>query len=72
MILTVTLNPALDRVVNVASFRPGKVNLIEKERIRIAGGKGINVSRVVKTLGERALATGRLLCLLIQVPFVAP
>lgn len=58
MILTVTLNPALDRVVNVASFRPGKVNLIEKERIRIAGGKGINVSRVVKTLGERTLATG--------------
>jgi len=58
MILTVTLNPALDRVVNVASFRPGKVNLIGKERIRIAGGKGINVSRVVKTLGERTLATG--------------
>lgn len=58
MILTVTLNPALDRVVNVASFRSGKVNLIGKERIRIAGGKGINVSRVVKTLGERTLATG--------------
>ncbi len=58
MILTVTLNPALDRVVNVADFRPGKVNLIGKERARIAGGKGINVSRVVKALGERTLVTG--------------
>lgn len=58
MILTVTLNPALDRVVNVASFRLGKVNLIGKERVRIAGGKGINVSRIVKALGERTLATG--------------
>lgn len=58
MILTVTLNPALDRVVNVASFQSGKVNLIGKERVRIAGGKGINVSRVVKALGERTLATG--------------
>lgn len=58
MILTVTLNPVLDRVVEIAGFRAGKVNLVGKERIRIAGGKGINVSRVVKVLGEKTLATG--------------
>ncbi len=58
MILTVTLNPVLDRVVEVPDFRVGKVNRVEKERIRVAGGKGINVSRVAKILGEPTLATG--------------
>ena len=58
MILTVTLNPVLDRVVEIPDFRVGRVNPIEKERIRVAGGKGINVSRVAKTLGEPTLATG--------------
>ncbi len=58
MILTVTLNPVLDRVVEITDFRVGKVNRVEKERIRVAGGKGINVSRVAKILGEPTLATG--------------
>jgi len=58
MILTVTLNPVLDRVVEIPDFRVGKVNPVEKERIRVAGGKGINVSRVAKILGEPTLATG--------------
>ncbi len=58
MILTVTLNPVLDRVVEIPNFRVGRVNLIERERTRVAGGKGINVSRVAKTLGEPTLATG--------------
>ncbi len=58
MILTVTLNAVLDRVVEIPNFQLGKVNRIEKERARIAGGKGINVSRVVKALGEDTLCTG--------------
>ena len=58
MILTVTLNPVLDRVVEIPDFGVGRVNLVGKERVRVAGGKGINVSRVAKTLGESTLATG--------------
>ena len=58
MILTVTLNTVLDRVVEIPNFKPGKVNRIKRERARIAGGKGVNVSRVVKSLGEDTLCTG--------------
>ncbi|MFQ6067835.1 MAG: 1-phosphofructokinase, partial [bacterium] len=58
MVLTVTLNPVLDRVVEIPDFRVGRVNLVAKERVRVPGGKGINVSRVAKTLGEPTLATG--------------
>ena len=58
MILTVTLNPALDRILEIDNFQPGKVNLGARERASVAGGKGINVSRVVKTLGGKTLATG--------------
>lgn len=55
MILTVTPNPAVDKTIYVATFRNG-------ERIRaqrcgcVAGGKGCNVSRVVKTLGGQSQA----------------
>ena len=58
MILTVTLNPTVDRVIEIPDFRISRVNKIKRERIRIAGGKGINVSRMVKILGEETLATG--------------
>jgi len=58
MILTVTLNTVLDRVVEIPNFKSGKVNRIKRERARIAGGKGVNVSRVVKALGEDTLCTG--------------
>lgn len=57
MIYTVTLNPALDKTVTVPGFTPGKVNLIERMRLD-PGGKGINISKVLKGFGQRSIATG--------------
>ncbi len=56
-ILTVTLNPCIDRTVTVASFEKGGLNRLLSERDDI-GGKAINVSRVLTAIGEENLATG--------------
>ena len=57
MIYTVTLNPALDYVVQVDAFAVGEVNRTEAEQI-YPGGKGINVSVVLNTLGHDSVALG--------------
>lgn len=57
MIITVTLNPALDKTAWVDVLRPGELNRLERVRMDMSG-KGINVSRVLKALGEDSLATG--------------
>lgn len=57
MIYTVTFNPALDYVVKVDHFTPGKVNRTVKEDIYY-GGKGINVSAVLANLGYESTALG--------------
>ena len=57
MIYTVTFNPSLDYVVDVENFRPGLTNRTTKEAI-YAGGKGINVSIVLKNLGYDSAALG--------------
>ena len=49
MIKTITLNPSLDYIVDVDSFQEGMVNRSNHEEI-FAGGKGINVSIVLKNL----------------------
>ena len=54
MIYTVTFNPALDYVVKVNHFTLGMVNRTVQEDIYY-GGKGINVSAVLKTLGFQSL-----------------
>ncbi len=51
MIYTITLNPALDRTLYVKRIQYDDSNRIEKEQ-RYAGGKGIDVSRVLTTLGD--------------------
>lgn len=50
MIYTLTFNPSLDYILNVDNFSLGKTNRSTKEEIYI-GGKGINVSIVLKNLG---------------------
>ena len=57
MILTITLNPSIDRRYNVKDFEKGKIFRTEDYQYTI-GGKGINVSKVIKVLGQEVLATG--------------
>ena len=57
MILTVTPNPALDLTYRVSALRPGEVHRVREVSTR-AGGKGINVARVLAQLGERCMAVG--------------
>ncbi|MBI3087420.1 MAG: 1-phosphofructokinase [Candidatus Omnitrophica bacterium] len=55
MIVTVTLNPSLDEWVALPRLRLGELNRAART-LRYAGGKGVNVSRVVHELRGRALA----------------
>lgn len=57
MIYTVTFNPALDYIVHTDHISMGNINRIKKEQI-FAGGKGINVSIVLKNLGFDSVSTG--------------
>lgn len=57
MIYTVTLNPSIDYVINLEHLNVGHINRINSEHV-YPGGKGINVSRILKTLGHDNIATG--------------
>ena len=57
MIYTVTFNPSLDYIVSVDDFTLGMTNRTSSEQI-LAGGKGINVSIVLKNLGLDNTALG--------------
>ena len=57
MIYTVTLNPSLDYTVWTRNFSAGRINRTDEEKI-YPGGKGINVSVVLKNLGFDSLALG--------------
>lgn len=57
MIYTVTLNPSLDYVMHAAECTLGQVNRSTAEHL-FPGGKGINVSRVLKSLGHESVALG--------------
>ena len=57
MIYTVTFNPALDYIVNMDNLKLGETNRSTSEMI-LSGGKGINVSIVLKNLGFNNVALG--------------
>ena len=57
MILTVTLNAAVDRTVAVPNFRLGRRHRAVESRT-VAGGKGINVARALSRLGRPVIAAG--------------
>ncbi|MBU3201830.1 1-phosphofructokinase [Clostridium estertheticum] len=57
MIYTVTFNPAIDYVITVDDFKAGLINRVASEE-KFAGGKGINVSRVLNNFGIQTKALG--------------
>lgn len=57
MIVTVTMNPAIDKTVELDRLRPGGLNRIRTVEYD-AGGKGINVSKTINELGGESVATG--------------
>ncbi|MBU3101029.1 MULTISPECIES: 1-phosphofructokinase [Clostridium] len=57
MIYTVTFNPAIDYVITVDDFKAGLINRVASEE-KFAGGKGINVSRVLNNFGIKTKALG--------------
>lgn len=57
MILTITLNPSVDIAYQLDTFHLDTVNRVEKVQ-KTAGGKGLNVTRVLKQVGEDVVATG--------------
>ena len=59
MILTVTMNPAIDKIYMVDHYRLGEVHR-PTDMIASPGGKGLNVARVAKLMGEDVGATGPL------------
>lgn len=57
MIVTVTLNPAIDIAYNVEHFQIDKGHRVEAGK-KTPGGKGLNVSRVLSDLGKEPVCTG--------------
>jgi 1-phosphofructokinase/tagatose 6-phosphate kinase len=57
VIITVTLNAAIDKSLSVPNFRLGRRHRTVEQRTA-AGGKGVNIARALKTLGQPVIATG--------------
>jgi 1-phosphofructokinase/tagatose 6-phosphate kinase len=57
MIITVTLNTAIDKTLSVPNFRLGRRHRAA-DQTTMPGGKGVNVARVLKALGAPVIATG--------------
>jgi 1-phosphofructokinase/tagatose 6-phosphate kinase len=57
MLVTVTMNAAIDRTLTVPNFQRGQRHRAS-EGMTLAGGKGINIARALKRLGVPVVATG--------------
>jgi 1-phosphofructokinase/tagatose 6-phosphate kinase len=57
MIITVTLNAALDKTLEVPNFKPGRRHRTV-DQTTMPGGKGVNIARAIKRLGQPVIATG--------------
>jgi len=57
MIITVTLNAAIDKSLSVPNFRLGRRHRTVEQRT-MPGGKGVNIARTLKALGQPVIATG--------------
>ena len=57
MIITVTLNPAIDKTAHVEKMIPNGLNRLNNIILDV-GGKGINVSKAIKELGGKSICTG--------------
>ena len=57
MILTVTLNAALDRTLIVPNFQAGRRHRAS-DALTLPGGKGVNIARALRNLGQPVIATG--------------
>lgn len=57
MIVTVTMNPAIDKTVDIDVLERGGLNRIKHVELD-AGGKGINVSKTIHEIGGKSIATG--------------
>lgn len=57
MIYTVTLNPSIDYIVRIPSLKAGELNRMESD-LKLPGGKGINVSRVLNNMGQQTTTLG--------------
>ncbi|OTP12621.1 1-phosphofructokinase [Enterococcus sp. 10A9_DIV0425] len=57
MIYTVTLNPSIDFIVRVDGLKLGDLNRMTED-FKVPGGKGINVSRILKRIDTQSTALG--------------
>ncbi|MDD3361188.1 MAG: 1-phosphofructokinase [Hespellia sp.] len=57
MIITVTMNPAIDKTIDVDQLQKGELNRIKSVE-KDVGGKGINVSKTINELGGKSTAIG--------------
>ena len=56
-VVTITLNPAIDRTVTISNFTAGAVNRVESVRSH-PGGKGVNVASALADHGHGVAVTG--------------